>query len=110
MKCKECRSCYKGYFASQPDTYVCIGVKEPFAIFDINQECPEYPEKRESSLKSCPFCGGEAEIIITKSNQGQTALIRCTKCSCKKTLLKYPNYEKDIMNDAIATWNTRVKE
>lgn len=45
MKCKVCSSCSKGYFKSQPDKYVCIGVKEPFIIKDINHECTEYPEK-----------------------------------------------------------------
>ena len=46
MKCKECNSCKKGWFASKPDEYVCIGVKHPFVISDINAECTEYPEKR----------------------------------------------------------------
>lgn len=109
MKCRECSCCHKGYWASSPDVYVCTGVKEPFEIYDINQECSEYPEREESSLKSCPFCGGEAEIIINKSNQGQTALIQCTKCSCKKTILKHFAYNGDIMKDALVTWNTRVK-
>ena len=45
MKCKSCSSCRKGYFESKPDKYVCIGVKEPFVIEDINNECTEYPEK-----------------------------------------------------------------
>ena len=44
MKCKECSSCKKGWYS--PDEYVCIGVKEPFIIRDINVECTEYPEYR----------------------------------------------------------------
>ena len=46
MKCKECSCCYKGYFASKPNAYVCIGVKEPFVIDNIDSECTEYPEER----------------------------------------------------------------
>ena len=46
MKCKQCTACRKGYFASKPNAYVCIGVKEPFIISDINVECTEYPENR----------------------------------------------------------------
>lgn len=46
MKCRECNSCHKGYFDSKPNAYVCIGVKEPFVIKDIDVECTEYPEKR----------------------------------------------------------------
>lgn len=39
MKCKECDSCTKGRF-----DYMCMGVKEPFVIKDINQDCTEYPK------------------------------------------------------------------
>ena len=48
MKCKNCTACCKGFWKSSPDTYVCIGVKEPFEISDINTECTEYPEKNKS--------------------------------------------------------------
>ena len=41
MKCCECSSCAKGWFESQPDSYVCIGVPEPFVISDVNSECTE---------------------------------------------------------------------
>lgn len=51
MKCIECDCCHKGYFESQPDKYVCIGVKEPFVIPDVNEECYEYPEKRTGYVK-----------------------------------------------------------
>ena len=47
MKCRDCTSCKKGWFSSNPDEYVCIGVKEPFAINDINAECTEYEDKRD---------------------------------------------------------------
>ena len=45
LKCKDCSSCKKGYFASRPDEYVCIGVKVPFIIDDIEGFCTKYPEK-----------------------------------------------------------------
>lgn len=47
MKCKDCGSCEKGWFPSRPYDYVCIGVKEPFVINDINKECTEYEDKRD---------------------------------------------------------------
>ena len=47
MKCKDCGSCEKGWFPSRPNEYVCIGVKEPFAINDINAECTEYKDKHD---------------------------------------------------------------
>ena len=52
MRCKECNACMLGYFKSKPDAYVCIGVKEPFIIDDINVECTEYPEKRNKEVES----------------------------------------------------------
>ena len=42
MICKECDSCRKGFFRSQPDSYVCIGVKTPFVIDDIYSNCTAY--------------------------------------------------------------------
>lgn len=50
MKCKACSSCRKGYFESKPDKYVCIGVKEPFVIENINDECTEYFAKKEVKM------------------------------------------------------------
>lgn len=47
MKCRECLHCRKGWFESKPDTYVCIGVKNPFVIENINVKCTEYPERAE---------------------------------------------------------------
>lgn len=55
MKCKDCDSCRKGFWESKPEAYICIAVKEPFEIFDINHECTEYPEKnKETSTKTEP--------------------------------------------------------
>lgn len=48
MKCRNCSCCNKGWFDYAPDAYVCIGVKKPFFISDINAECTEYPEKRRT--------------------------------------------------------------
>ena len=37
-----------GWFESEPEAYVCTGVKEPFVISDVNVECTEYPEYRNN--------------------------------------------------------------
>ena len=42
MKCKDCDYKMKGFFACAPDKYVCIGVKEPFVIYNIDSECNQY--------------------------------------------------------------------
>ena len=52
MKCKDCDACHKGYFKSKPDDYVCTGVCEPFVIKNINNECTEYKDLKESELWS----------------------------------------------------------
>lgn len=60
MKCKDCEACRKGFFSSKPEAYVCIGVKEPFVIDDINVECTEYsyvtlPSRQEVYVKQYPY-------------------------------------------------------
>ena len=52
MKCKNCSACHKGYFKSKPDDYVCIGVCERFVISNIDNECTEYKDLKESELWS----------------------------------------------------------
>ena len=52
MKCKDCDACHKGYFKSKPDDYVCTGVCEPFVIRNIDNECTEYKDLKESELWS----------------------------------------------------------
>lgn len=58
MKCSECSACrlvsYRRWNSEKQDfdnvpVYKCCGVKEPFEITDINQECTEYPEKRNTT-------------------------------------------------------------
>ena len=49
MKCINCNCCHKDFFHYAPDAYVCTGVKEPFIIRDVNAECTEYPEKRNTT-------------------------------------------------------------
>lgn len=41
-KCKDCDYAVKDFFKCEPGKYVCIGVKEPFVITDINTECNQY--------------------------------------------------------------------
>ena len=52
VKCKDCNYCKKGWFKSSPELYVCIGVKHPFVVDDINVDCTEYKD-----VVKCPRCG-----------------------------------------------------
>lgn len=48
MKCKDCSSCEKGWFSSRPYDYVCIGVKYPFVIDDIDELIWYFNEYKDS--------------------------------------------------------------
>lgn len=55
MKCRDCKFAKRGYFASVPDAYVCIGVREPFVIPDYpNRECSEYPISHVGIINANP--------------------------------------------------------
>lgn len=102
MKCKYCRSCRKGFFESKPEAYVCIGVKEPFVITDIDCDCTEYVDRAKSNkieVVRCPNCNESyyqelystttcvyspniyknGELISKSSNTTRT-VCRCLNC------------------------------
>ena len=62
-------------------------------------------------LKSCPFCGSDAEIIKLPGHKGYKVgewkiamAVCCQNINCAANMGNY--YEKQ---DAITAWNTRVK-
>lgn len=59
----------------------------------------------ELGLKSCPFCGGEAEIEQISRN---TLIVKCTKCriSLKGKVLKYSL--EWLRSELAKLWNRRV--
>lgn len=52
MKCKNCDCCKKGFVKTDPEHYACTGTKEPFIIYDIEQECQltTYNEKNYGKM------------------------------------------------------------
>lgn len=61
MKCRNC-DCLKWYeicdfLESKRMIPYCIGVKEPFRINNIDNECTEYPEKQKQNI-GCKYCKG----------------------------------------------------
>ena len=56
MKCRECGNCYKGFWASAPEAYVCIAAKEPFEIVDVNSECVRHGHWEISFDGYYPYC------------------------------------------------------
>ena len=69
MKCRECSSCYKGYWASAPEAHACIEAKKPFEIIDVDAECVKHqyePPKHgyweincDGYYPYCTVCGYE---------------------------------------------------
>ena len=53
----------------------------------------------DEKLKTCPFCGGEAELKT--ANDGWR--VRCTKCTCN--IVVFSKYSKNV----IEKWNTRTE-
>ena len=116
MKCKDCSCCHKGWFNYKPDDYVCIGVKEPFVISDINHECTEYADKRDKvsfdTILHCPFCGGKPSLQSSSLNYYEKCNIDtdsdyfwsvfCLDCCCEG-----PN--ELSKEEAIIAWNRRVQ-
>ena len=83
MKCRECKCCKKGWFKSSPDKYVCIGVKHPFVINDINAECTEYPEYRDKNVDK-PIITNADNIRSMTNKELAKFLCEIAECgSCK---------------------------
>ena len=65
-----------------------------------------------SKLKFCPFCGGEAEVIVKKRSEvevgyfgnDEVACVSCIRCRCRTNwFLHMPLAEVRV----ISVWNTR---
>ena len=60
-----------------------------------------------AEMKPCPFCGGEAELKITKHvPNGYDYTPRCKKTSCCGRLSKLYS----VKETAITMWNTRTPQ
>lgn len=58
-----------------------------------------------NELKPCPFCGGEASILVKDwDNRADEYKITCSLCG---VMQKNYTFEK---SDAIAAWNRRAGE
>jgi Lar family restriction alleviation protein len=61
------------------------------------------------ALKPCPFCGGEAELIIHGNNftKKRKAEIKCKKCHVS-IIVGAIRFDVDwCVKEAIAAWNKR---
>jgi len=61
-------------------------------------------------IKSCPFCGGKAEVRNDKELNGVTDWVECIECSCQtRTYYTHIKTETDQEAEAIKAWNRRAK-
>lgn len=84
MKCKDCNSCKKGWIKSLPEEYVCIGVKEPFLISNINTECTEYPELRVAEITNMTFEQTKEQFLLALNSNAY--LNMCTTSDMKNAI------------------------
>lgn len=67
-------------------------------------------------LKPCPFCGGEAKAIITKTAIGGqlSCLISCANCSFVEQGEHLDSFQcsidemEDLINRTVEKWNRRA--
>ena len=91
MKCIECDSCVKGFFNNQPELYACIGVKHPYIIRDVNQECAEYPELRERKIYDFKIPKTQKIIEIRLTNGKPKYVVTENLTKTQYTLWKVKN-------------------
>lgn len=99
MKCVECNACVKGYFKSEPDTYVCIGVKHPFKIKNIHAECTEYPEKRAKKSENNFCCVTTTATAILDENDCDNTVVHLP------TAKEYREAANKVIHDFTAQWS-----
>lgn len=62
------------------------------------------------TLKPCPFCGGDARIVVLK--KGFKSIIVCTTPECGRGIYSYNNGDTDetVAQRLTAAWNRRTND
>jgi len=85
------------------------GVIQEYDDFDdryVAFRCPQCDGSgviNDNELKSCPFCGGEAETVDWDNHYYQFFFVRCKTCKSQTKLFSY-------IEEAIKAWNRRKEE
>lgn len=68
----------------------------------------EMPPVREvvllNGIRTCPFCGGYAELRAENDGRDETYAIHCTACNMHFTKFVWRAYDKE---DVLKDWNRR---
>lgn len=78
--CKNCTACHLGFYKSRPTEWVCTGVKHPFVIEDVDQECIVYPE---SDTEKNVY---QKYLIITLNKQDELSALKIAAQSSNEAL------------------------
>ena len=91
----------------------------------VNEELLEENSNKKKDLKPCPFCGGEAILLVNQMYPEKKSYIECMKCGAKTnefmTSVEYikcgtktdefmTSFEFSSDDKAIEAWNRREKE
>ena len=58
------------------------------------------------SVRSCPFCGGVAEIVqVTRHIKGNLIVVKCSRCGASTK-----TFSEDKPENAVDAWNMRVSD
>lgn len=60
-------------------------------------------------LKSCPFCGGEAEVRKNEFGSSGYAFIACKRCGASTKFFD-KSLDYSAVYEAIKSWNMRVSD
>lgn len=58
-------------------------------------------------LKSCPFCGAEAQLVDDYYGEGFMTAVACTSCDGAVVLAHSPNKLAQDLEDVVTNWNKR---
>ena len=116
IKCKHCDDIIESTHVHDFKTCKCGTVsvdggheylKRSFQSNDPNDDF----EDLSLTLKPCPFCDGEAEVVIDKYEYTTEIYVQCNECFCKTDT--YVNIrdrtDEECIKYAVEDWNRRVE-
>lgn len=59
-------------------------------------------------IKSCPFCGGKAELITRQGKTYDGRVYDCYRVTCKNVDCEVTTFDFSTPKKAVRVWNRRV--
>lgn len=61
-------------------------------------------------IKSCPFCGGEAELITRQGKTYDGRVYDCYRVTCKNVDCEVTTFDFSTPKKAVRVWNRRFSD